>query len=265
MYPDYHIHTRFSDDSSESVEAAIESAVSKGMPAVCITDHYDMDCPTGDFYLDTPAYFARLNVLKEKYDGRIDILIGVEIGAEPHLCGSGTVERYLQEYPFEYVILSDHFVDRIDPYYRDRLPISEEEMYGRYFAQLREVICGIDGYHTAAHLDYVARYGYDGGKACTYENYREPIDAILEHLIDKGLILEVNTAGYRKGLSYPNPQQAILRRYRELGGDRIILGSDAHAAADVGADFERAAELLRSLGFRYLTVPVRNTERQIPL
>ena len=265
MYPDFHLHTGFSYDSQEKVENTIEKAISLGMDAICITDHYDMDCPNGDFCLDTPAYLEKMQEVRDTYAGRITVHIGVEIGMEPPLSGTGKPEAFLARYPFEYAVGSVHYVDHVDPFYRDQLDMSDEELYRRYFAQLREVICGCGGYQTVAHLDYVNRYGWDRGRACLYESYREPIDAILEHVVAQGLVLEVNTAGYRKGPDAPNPQEAILRRYRELGGEKVILGSDAHAAADVGADFDRAAALLKDLGFRYLTLKTMKEERQFPL
>ena len=265
MYPDLHIHTAFSDDSTENPEQTVRQAVSLGMPSICITDHHDIDSPDGDFRLDTETYMKTLGDLREAYADTIDVGIGVEIGIEPHLCGTGIVETYLARYPFAYVVASLHFVDRVDPYYRDRLDMPDEDMYRRYFDQLQQAVCGTSGYQAVGHLDYIARYGRDGGRGCTYENYAEPIDAVLEHTVRNGLILEVNTAGYYKGLSRPHPQAAILRRYRELGGERICLGSDAHTAKNIGAGFTSAAELLRGLGFRFLTVTGSGGEKEIPL
>ena len=44
-----------------------------------------------------------------------------------------------------------------------------------------------------------------------------------------------------------------LRRYKELGGEIITVGSDAHKAEHIGYEFEIAGELLKSCGFRYYT------------
>ena len=57
---------------------------------------------------------------------------------------------------------------------------------------------------------------------------RTSLDPILRYLIDNGKALEVNTAGLKKGLPWPNPHMEILKRYRALGGELITIGSDAH-------------------------------------
>jgi histidinol-phosphatase (PHP family) len=80
------------------------------------------------------------------------------------------------------------------------------------------------------------------------------IEETLRTLISRGQALEINTAGLRKGLSFPHPKEEILRRYKELGGELLTLGSDAHYPSDVGADIKRCAELLKDLGFKYYTV-----------
>ena len=67
--------------------------------------------------------------------------------------------------------------------------------------------------------------------------------------IQRGIGLELNTAGWRKEAGQQYPSHEVLRLYKELGGRIITLGSDAHKGQDVGADFERAKELLLACGF----------------
>ena len=73
-------------------------------------------------------------------------------------------------------------------------------------------------------------------------------------LIDNEKAIECNTGGLRKSIASTNPCTDILKRYRELGGEIITVGSDAHAPADIAADFGQAAEILKSCGFDYYTV-----------
>ena len=40
--------------------------------------------------------------------------------------------------------------------------------------------------------------------------------------------IELNTGGFKYGLGHPNPCEDIIKRYKELGGEIITLGSDAH-------------------------------------
>ena len=104
------------------------------------------------------------------------------------------------------------------------------------------------------HLDYVVRYGPTKNDSYTYQKHADVFDKILSVLIENGKGIELNTGGFRSGLSQPNPCVEILKRYRALGGEIITVGSDAHAPKDIAADFDRACALLKECGFAYYCV-----------
>ena len=120
----------------------------------------------------------------------------------------------------------------------------------------------IDAY---GHLDYVVRYGPNKNQFYTYEHYKDLIDEILKALIEKGIALEVNTAGYKYGLGAPNPHPDILRQYRRMGGELITVGSDAHAPEHLAYDFFRVNPLLKECGFSAYTVYENRKPRFLPL
>ena len=78
------------------------------------------------------------------------------------------------------------------------------------------------------------------------------IDEILTLLIKKGKGIELNTGGFKYGLGHPDPTEKIIARYRELGGEIITIGADAHAPAHVAYAFEEVPAILKEAGFRYL-------------
>ena len=80
------------------------------------------------------------------------------------------------------------------------------------------------------------------------------IDEILRLLIEKGKGIEINTGGFKYGLGHPNPCEEILARYRELGGEIITIGADAHTPDKIGYAFDKAADVLRECGFSYYAV-----------
>ena len=122
------MHSFFSSDSEAPTEEMVKRAVELGLPAICLTDHYDMDYSTGEFQLDTPAYAAKIRELQEKYRDRIDIRFGVELGLQLHL--KERMEEYVNAWPFDYVIGSMHVIDGKDPYYEDAFPDwTAEELY----------------------------------------------------------------------------------------------------------------------------------------
>ena len=147
---DCHMHSFFSSDSEAPTEEMVKRAVELGLPAICLTDHYDMDYSTGEFQLDTPAYAAKIRELQEKYHDRIDIRFGVELGLQLHL--KERMEEYVNAWPFDYVIGSMHVIDGKDPYYEDAFPDWSSGLCGTLLQRKGKRlqlprICGRDRYH----------------------------------------------------------------------------------------------------------------------
>ena len=138
-------------------------------------------------------------------------------------------------------------------------------MYREYFRFTLENVESMEGFHSLGHLDYAVRYGYDRGRGYSYGKYAELIDEILKTLIRKDIALEVNTGGLRYGLGFPNPHPDVLKRYRELGGEMVTLGSDAHVPSGMGYGFTEAACLLKEAGFGSVTEFRRGRPEEIPL
>ena len=131
---------------------------------------------------------------------------------------------------------------------------SEEEAYRSYFEEELKNITAYDCFDVAGHLDFVVRYGPNQNTYYSYEKYQDVFDEILKILIEKGKGIECNTAGYKAGLGHPHPTEAMLKRYRKLGGEILTIGSDAHVPNYVAHHFDRIGEILKDCGFRYYTV-----------
>lgn len=253
MLPDYHFHTIFSGDSETPVREQLDQAISLGMKSLCVTDHhdYDVDSPI-DFTLDLDRYFETMIRLKEEYKNKLELRIGIELGLQTHL--EEYFKNLLSTYPLDFVIGSTHFINRKDAVYPEFfLGRTEEEAYLHYFQVTLDNVKNLSTFDVAGHLDYIVRYGPNKADFYNYDTYQDLFDEILKTIIEKGRGIECNTAGYRKGINQPNPGPEIIKRYRELGGEIITIGSDAHIPEDLGADFHRAKELLRSAGFTYYT------------
>ncbi|HEY8805378.1 MAG TPA: phosphoesterase, partial [Clostridium sp.] len=65
--------------------------------------------------------------------------------------------------------------------------------------------------------------------------------------------IELNTSGLRYKLNSMHPSREILKRYLELGGKIITIGSDAHVLNDLWADFDKAIVELKEIGFKEIT------------
>ena len=152
----------------------------------------------------------------------------------------------------EYCIGSIHLVENMDPYYPDFWErYGEENGLKRYFETTYEQLKNLGEIQidTVGHLDYITRYLPSGYAFYHYEKYVELIDEILKIILERNIILEINTSGYKNGGIMPNPCFEIIKRFRELGGENIIFGSDAHDISRVAADFDRAAMLAQKAGF----------------
>ncbi|WP_124066012.1 histidinol-phosphatase HisJ family protein [Clostridium sp. E02] len=251
MLSDYHFHTSFSGDSDTPIRDQLEQGILLGMKSVCVTDHHDYDMSSDlDFTLDLDQYFQTMNAIKEEYKSRIDLRIGIELGLQPHL--KTYFETLIKTYPFDFILGSTHSIHKIDVVSSDFFEgRSEEEAYLEYFKATLDNVKKLNTYDVAGHIDYIVRYGPTKTACYHYDAFRETLDAILMAIIRHGKGIECNTAGYRKGIHQPNPSKEILVRYRELGGEIITIGSDAHTPRDLGSDFLRAKDLLLECGFSY--------------
>ena len=113
------------------------------------------------------------------------------------------------------------------------------------------------------HLDYLIRYipPYCGNKDYVFKEYREVIDEIFKLLIVKNKALEINTAGLIKGLPCFHPKLEVLKRYFELGGELITIGSDGHSPDKIATEFAKTEELLKSINVPgYYVYKNRNPE-----
>lgn len=261
---DTHLHTSFSSDSETPMEQMILRGIELGMKALCFTEHFDPDYPDNpeglDFLLDFEAYYETFLHLSEKYRPQIELLHGVELGVQRHL--KPVLDAFFQEYGsrFDFIINSCHIVDGLDPYdgiYFQRLPVKEGLRH--YFECILNNLKAFPHFQTAGHLDYICRYIPKPAPDFVYREYQDILDEILFYLIEHHKALEINTAGWKAGLIWPNPHIDILKRYRELGGELITIGSDAHKPEHMGYGFEKLPELLQTVGFRYCTI-FRNQE-----
>lgn len=254
MLWDTHMHSQFSGDSDTPQENMIQSAKNKGLSGICFTDHLDIDYPDAPeaFLLDLPNYVASVQAMQQKYSD-FPIHLGIELGLQPHL--SALHSDILTQYPFDFVIGSSHVVHNLDPYYPPFWETrNEEEGYLEYFESILENIEVFDGFDVYGHIDYVVRYGPNKNAFYSYRQYADVIDEILKQLIARGKGIEINTGGFKYGLGHPNPTEEILARYRELGGEIITIGADAHKPEHVAFDFNKVPDILKAAGFTYFTV-----------
>lgn len=262
---DCHLHSSFSGDSNASMESMVLRGIALGLNTMCFTEHNDFeypgypDLPADTFLLDTDSYRSALALLREKYEGRIRLLFGVELGLQPEAAGRNAA--YAGSCPFDFIIGSSHVCNGKDPYYPDFFEGRDVRAAMReYFEATLDNIRQFSDFDVYGHLDYALRYAPGKDSAYRPSDDGEITDEILRLLLRKGKGIELNTGGIRSGMRDFHPCVGILRRYRELGGEIITVGSDSHDAGHIAGHFGRAGAVLRECGFRYACV----FERRVP-
>ncbi len=256
---DCHLHSSFSGDSETPMEEMVLQGISQNLNTLCFTEHNDFGYPDAPdlkgeaFLLNVDSYLYDLARLKERYAGKICLLFGVELGLQPQAMRENAVFAKCHE--FDFIIGSSHVCHGRDPYYPDFFEgRSDGEAYLEYFESVLENIKKFSNFDVYGHLDYVVRYGRTKGSEYSYRKYSDILDEILRQLLDRGKGIELNTGGIKSGMRDFHPCADILRRYRELGGEIVTVGSDSHDAKNIAAHFDRAAEVLKACGFSYYCV-----------
>lgn len=247
---DFHMHSTFSEDCDTPMEDTIVSAIQKGFKEICFTEHLDYDYPDPEFTfdLDLPAYEKQIRSLQAKYQDKIKIRKGIEVGVQPHVLED--YEKVLTEETFDFIICSLHVSDKKDLHNGDFFKGRTIEVAHEYFYQdLLYCVKNFKSYSILGHLDLVKRYK----TLDVNRDFHEIIREIFKVIIPEGKGIEINTSGYRYGLTHHLPSPDILKLYYDMGGEIITLGSDSHVASTVGRHFDECIALLKEIGFNYIS------------
>lgn len=261
---DVHTHTAFSADGRSDIKDMIETAISKGVTYYGISEHvnYDYDVlgikidGETEHEIDLPAYFKRARALQEEYKDKIHLLAGCEFGFN----GSNyCLEKYgeiVKNFHPDFVVNSIHTCLGEECYFPEYTQNkSKEYAYTAYFQAVLESLDAPYPYDIVAHIGYCSRNAVYPDPKIRYKDYSKILDKILEKIIKKDKILEVNTSSKTAGSPFI-PDTDILEKYYEAGGRKISYGSDAHDTSRVAEKREIVIQALKKIGFAYITVPV---------
>ncbi|MBR0596704.1 histidinol-phosphatase HisJ family protein [Sinanaerobacter chloroacetimidivorans] len=252
MY-DYHTHTSYSDDCSTPMKDMIEQACAIGLTELAITDHYDPDYPDKDYPFDLAyeSYQKALIEAQEKYKNRIKIVKGVEIGIQ-HGNTLKKCEFIAGNFPYDFVLGSFHCAEGFELYGNSYfLNRSTEDSYLAFYQYMYDCLKLYKNYDVLGHFNIIDRYS---NKMPSPSLYMDIVETILKLIIDDGKGIEINTSSFRYGMGErTTPAKEILQLYKDLGGEIITTGSDAHKPEDLGYQLEYAEHMIKSAGIRYIT------------
>jgi histidinol-phosphatase (PHP family) len=252
---DAHLHTELSPDSDVPIDVFAAEAVERGIPEIAITDHVD-------FAPDTPAYryasFAErersVRQAAERWAERgVAVRFGVEITWDSRYADD--IRDHLGRHAYDFTIGSVH-VYRDSPYDRSRVAgwVAGQSLAQIVEPYLSEVLGAIRSelFDAIGHLDVVKRYLAPHISAEELGAAPELYDPLLRALVDAGSALEINTSGLRQEAKEIYPPPAIISRFRELGGERITIGSDAHRADTFAWALDDGYRVAEAAGFASL-------------
>lgn len=263
---DYHTHSRYSFDGCENPDAMCRAAIAAGLNELAITDHMDIftgleyghmkdfDVPgSADYYMDTDSLYRELAQVRERYSGRLKVVIGAELG-QPQV-NPAQARRFLADYPLDFVIGSVHNMENdLDVYYYDFTKIDVPAMYSHYLDWLLELARTGD-FDVMGHLTYPLRYYYERVHGTLdLKPYEEKFRDLFRILVRKGRGIELNVSGLYKPMRKTMPPMPVLKLYRACGGEIVTIGSDAHKTQYIGTFQKEGQAMLREAGFRYITV-----------
>jgi histidinol-phosphatase (PHP family) len=248
---DYHMHSSFSADSNASVRDMCGSAIQQGIPEIALTEHYDLHPKERPLFYKPDAWWQEIERVRTALDKRLILRAGVEIG-EPHRFPD-EVQALIDHYPYDFIIGSLHYVGddlMFDHELLERRGV--DEIMQSYFREL-EVMTRAAKFDILGHLDVPVRNGKPIWGFYDPRRYETLIRAVLQNCIDLGIALDVNSGGLRRPANNLMPDLLILRWYREMGGQRVTIGSDAHTPAHVGLQLDQVLQFIREAGLGFLT------------
>ena len=242
---DYHMHTVVSFDGKQRGADAVRTALERGLKEICFTDHLDYD-PLGKMGImafDNDAYSREYDHLEAP---GLKIRRGMEFGMT--VDNRAQFKTDLARRHFDFVLGSVHFVDDLDVYYedywQDKTVFRAER---RYLEATLDCVRLHEDYDVLAHLTYISKtHCHPAPRPVPFAEHRELIDEILREVARKGKGLEMNTSGVNRCGDFL-PAADYFRRFKELGGQVITFGSDAHTADRVGEHTYRACEILKDI------------------
>ena len=251
---DAHMHTDQSSDSLVPIDVYGALAVERGIAELAITDHIDFDPRLPNFNPDPRARESIVRAAAERWAPHgVAIRFGLEVSYES--AREDEIREHLRAHLYDFVIGSVH-VGPGSPYRASRVA---SWVAGRSLAEIvapsfNEVIAAARSglFDVIGHLDSIKRYLLPHVTPAQLAERPDLYEPVLRALVESGTGLEVNTSGLRQAAGQTYPSAAVVARFRELGGQRLTAGSDAHRPSWFAHGLEAGYRIAAQAGFRDL-------------
>ena len=255
---DFHLHSRVSFDSDCNPQEIITAAEKSGLKEICFTDHYDFnDNPDGHHDI------FKIEDYKSAYDSlkseKVIIRRGVEFGLTDW--NTKELKALLAGYDFDFCIGSVHYAGGYDPYFKEFWEHNGwEKGFEKYLLQTLKCVKAHTDFDVLGHINYVCKSEHNPTKKpLRYNDYRDICDEIMKTLVEKGKGMEINTSGMDRVGAFL-PDITYLKRFKELGGEIVTVGSDSHNGERVGQYIGGALEIAKEVFGHVCTFQKRKVE-----
>lgn len=264
---DLHVHTDNSFDGNHSATFFCEQAEFMDLRAVAFTDHCEVDQFNGDPTYEKRIFqaFFEVSKVRSAFRGKLLILNGIELGQPAY--DIETANKIVNSHDYDQILGSVHNLrGGEDFYFMENLTLSEaERLLKEYFEELIELLKW-GNFDVLAHLTYPLRYFYSKSNLeIDLDKFKTQIDEILLLTAKSNKALEINTAALRQPLNKLSPEVDIVKRFKELGGKYVTVGSDAHYAEHLAADIDMAYSCALEAGFDCITFFQKRTPIQMKI
>ena len=259
---DQHLHSRHSFDSKADPVRNVEKAIEFQLAGLTFTEHFDVhpdDWKTCTY--EDAAYSETIATLRERFGKEIFVGKGIEICFQPdHM---DFILDFLSHHRFDMVMLSVHWFEGRPVHKKaswDSIDVAEGTR--QYLDAVLDGVRMCRRVNTSqqrvfdvlGHLDYVKRYTQRFFREVDVEAHGEILDEILRTCLEADLVPEINTSTLRGDLDETMPGPSTVKRYAELGGTAMSIGSDAHLSEHVGAGLNHAVDMLRDAGIGHVAL-----------
>ena len=262
---DYHAHTRFSMDCSETMEAQCRAAIERGISEIAFTEHVDHDTCDDESraHYRYEEYVSEIERHRTMFGDRLTILKAAEIDWNESI--RDEVAEFVANHEFDFIIGSVHNLKHTYVGFTTLEAMGGPRMmYDDYLDQVRGMVdTGFPD--VVGHLDLPRRYHNVSMWDVDAGHFEARVREIFRLAADRGVGFEINTSGLRRGTGATFPEPRVLDWFVEEGGSILTVGSDSHRAEDTGHSIPEIYTELRSLGIDWRTSFVGGEQKRVSL
>lgn len=277
MKVSFHNHSTYSDGDNTLGEMA-QAAYENGFTHFAFTDH--LFIPGQDWTLQPDKfteYVEEINILKEKYHGKMKIISGIE--ADWSIGGALAGEYYKKIAEMVdmtvgsvHVLKGNDFyycIDSREEYYekgiKENFGGNVDDMLREFFMLEEEIACVLKP-DLMAHVDIIRLNNYmDKYFSSDSSLYEELAESLARKMKENNMVTEVNGGGaYRRGWEIYYPGNTLLNMFRELDVP-ITIGLDAHSVDMTDSYYDISLKKIVDSGYKHIAVFENGIWQNVPI